>query len=119
MRYAAQRILLTIHAAVMTASVSVASDCNQPPSTPVINVNVPGHPFSIVSTPDGCWLFVSLTSDDPKSNGIGVLRRMGGTLTVERVYPVEARKGRDSMRPGPSGMVVTHDGELLIAANDY
>jgi ABC-type uncharacterized transport system substrate-binding protein/DNA-binding beta-propeller fold protein YncE len=95
-----------------------SSDCNQAAPKPLQTVDLPGHPFSIASTRDGCWLFVSLTSEDPKANGVAVLRRAGGNITLERVYPIEARKGRNPMRPGPSGMVMTHDGQLLIAAND-
>jgi len=94
------------------------SDCNQPASTALTTVPLPGHPFSIVSTSDGCWLFVSVTSDDPKANGVAVLRRAAGTISLEHVYPIEARKGRIALRPGPSGMVMTHDGKLLIAVND-
>jgi DNA-binding beta-propeller fold protein YncE len=93
-------------------------DCNQAAPTAVATVELPGHPFSIVSTHDGCWLFVSLTSVDPTSNGVALLRRSAGTITLERVYPIEGRKGRNPFRPGPSGMVMTHDGKLLIAAND-
>ena len=112
-----------VQAAVFViASVSVAEaskpDCNQPASAALTTVELPGHPFSIVSTHDGCWLFVSLTSDDPKSNGVAVLRRAAGMVTVERVYPIEGQKGRPPQRAGPSGMVMTHDGELLIAVND-
>ena len=65
-----------------------------------------------------CWLFASLTSEDPKSNGVAVLRRAAGQITLERVYPIAAEKGRPAQRPGPSGMVMTHDGKLLIVAND-
>lgn len=93
------------------------SDCNQPAPTPLTNVELPGHPLSVVSTRDGCWLFVSLTSDDPKSNGVAVLRRTAGTISLQRVYPIE-RRVRDPLYPGPAGMVMTHDGQLLIAANN-
>ena len=94
------------------------TECNAAAQSPLFTVTLPGHPFSIISTHDGCWLFVSLTSDDPKSNGVAVLRRTAGTISLQRVYPVEARKGRNPLRPGPSGMVTTHDGQLLVAAND-
>lgn len=95
-----------------------AANCNAAASNSLVNIPLPGHPFSIVPTGDGCLLFVSLTSDDPKSNGVAVLRRAAGTISLQRVYPIQARKGRNPLRPGPSGMVMTHDGQLLIAAND-
>jgi DNA-binding beta-propeller fold protein YncE len=127
MRPPREKILLAIiQASCMTAAASIAgaqprsstSDCNQATPTAIATVKLPGHPFSTVATRDGCCLFVSLTSEDPKANGVGVLRRTGGTITVKGMYPLEARRGRDAMRPGPSGMVMTHDGQLLIAAND-
>ena len=113
-------------AVIVVASASVAgeqppvsnADCNQPAPTALTTVPLPGHPFSIVSTQDGCWLFVSLTSVDPKSNGVAVLRRALGTIAMTRMFAIEGREGRPPLRPGPSGMVITHDGQLLIAAND-
>lgn len=38
-----------------------------------------------------------------------MLRRSAGKISVERVFPVEA---------GPTGVVMTHDGKLLIVADD-
>src|SRR5207302_5536237 len=63
-------------------------------------------------SPDGCWLFVSLTSSNPKSaNGVAVLSRGRGQIALKRVFPVEAE---------PTGMTVTHDGKLLVVADgDY
>ncbi|MDQ3917723.1 MAG: hypothetical protein M3348_04545, partial [Acidobacteriota bacterium] len=89
-----------------------SSRCNAAMSAPVSFVQLPGHPFSTVSTPDGCWLFVSLNSSNPKStNGVAVLGRAGGQITLKRVFQVEAE---------PTGMTITHDGKLLIAADgDY
>ncbi len=86
--------------------------CNAAMSEPVSFVQLPGHPFSTVSTPDGCWLFVSLTSSNPKSsNGVAVLSRAGGRIDLKRVVQVEAE---------PTGMIITHDGKLLVVADsDY
>jgi YVTN family beta-propeller protein len=88
------------------------SRCNAAMSEPVSYVQLPGHPFSTVSTPDGCWLFVSLNSSNPKSsNGVALLSRAGGQITLKRVVQVEAE---------PTGMTLTHDGKLLVAADgDY
>jgi DNA-binding beta-propeller fold protein YncE len=86
-----------------------ASQCNAPMAAPVSFVQLPGHPFSTISTPDGCWLFVSLTSSNPRSaNGVAVLSRRGGRINVDKVFPVEAE---------PTGMTLTHDGKLLIVAD--
>ena len=81
-------------------------------------IQLPGHPFSIVPTRDGRWLFISVSSTTPAANGVAVLKRTAGYFAVERVYPIPAVKNRPPQRPGPSGMVMTHDERLLIAAND-
>jgi DNA-binding beta-propeller fold protein YncE len=86
------------------------SQCNAPAAAPVSYVSLPGHPFSTISSKDGCWLFVSLTSASPKSaNGVALLNRSKGQITLKKVFPVEA---------GPTGMVLSHDGKLLIVADD-
>lgn len=115
-----KRFLLLLLSLVLCLPICAQDQqCNQPAPTPLTSIDLPGHPFSIASTRDGCWLFISLTSgDDPKSNGVAVLRRAFGAIIVKRVYPVKGRQNRPPLRPGPSGMVVTHDGQLLIAAND-
>ena len=78
-------------------------------SEPVSYVQLPGHPFGTVPSPDGCWLFVSLTSSNPKSaNGVAVLSRRGGKIAVKQVFPVEAE---------PTGMTLTRDGKLLVVAD--
>ena len=86
------------------------SQCNASPAKPISYVALPGHPFSTISSKDGCWLFVSLTSSNPKSaNGVALLSRKKGQITLKKVFPVEA---------GPTGMILTHDGKLLILADD-
>jgi DNA-binding beta-propeller fold protein YncE len=87
-----------------------AADCNSLASEPIRYVKLPGQPFSTISSPDGCWLFVSLSSSNPREiNGVAVLKRSGnGNIQLQRVVPVES---------GPTGMTITHDGKLLIAAD--
>lgn len=104
--------LLALFLAAATHAQASASGCNDVMSAPVSYVALPGHPFSTVSSPDGCWLFVSLTSSNPKSaNGVAVLSRRRGQINLKKVFPVEAE---------PTGMSITHDGKLLIVADgDY
>jgi len=97
----------------LTASARAqSSQCNAAMSAPVSYVRLPGHPFGTVSTPDGCWLFVSLISSDPRSaTGVALLSRARGQITLKKVFPVEAE---------PTGMTMTHDGKLLVVADgDY
>ena len=88
------------------------SDCNGPAAQPITTFDLPSHPFGVVPGPDGCHLFVSLISANPRSpNGVAVLDRVAGKLQLRRIA---------SFEDGPTGMVLTHDGQLLIAADgDY
>ena len=88
------------------------SDCNAPAAQAIATIDLPAHPFGIVPAPDGCHLFVSLISANPRSpNGVAVLDRVAGKLHLRRIASFES---------GPTGMVLTHDGQLLIAADgDY
>ena len=97
--------------ALCAAAQSRAADCNSPAKETLRYVNLPGHPFSTISSADGCWLFVSLSSSSPvEANGVAVLRRNGnGDIKLIRVVRVES---------SPSGMVLTHNGKMLIAADD-
>lgn len=86
------------------------SNCNGPAAQPITTIDLPAHPFGIVPTSDGCHLFVSLISANPRSpNGVAVLDRAAGKLKLRRIA---------SFEDGPTGMVLTHDGQLLIAADN-
>jgi DNA-binding beta-propeller fold protein YncE len=84
-----------------------ASGCNTPPPSPTSFVPVPGHPFGVVPTRDGCYLFVSVVSDARTANGIAVLGRSAGRLTLKHLYELGVT---------PLGMVLTHDGKVLVVA---
>ena len=87
-----------------------SSQCNMPGKDPVSYVTLPGHPFSTIPSKDGCWLFVSVSSANPRSaNGVAMLSRRAGQITLQKVFPVEA---------SPTGMVMSHDGKILIVADD-
>jgi DNA-binding beta-propeller fold protein YncE len=103
-------VILCSCVSAQTSRAASTSRCNAAPAQAVSFVSLPGHPFSTIPSNDGCWLFVTLTSSSPTSaNGVAMLRRTDGRITVEKVFPVEA---------APTGMVMTHDGKLLIVADD-
>src|SRR5258708_2087141 len=103
-------LLLTATTFAHNGETERASRCNAAPTDPISYVPLPGHPFSTISSKDGCWLFVSVTSSNPNSaNGVAMLSRMDGRIVLKKVFPIEA---------GPTGMVMTHDGKLLIVADD-
>ena len=108
---ASMRIIFLSSLALCAAARSKGGDCNALAKEAIRFVDLPGHPFSTIPSPDGCWLFVSLGSSSPlEVNGVAVLDRNGnGDIRVRRVVPVES---------SPTGMVMTHDGKLLIVADD-
>lgn len=84
--------------------------CNQAAPDAITFVDLPGHPFMPVTTRDGCWIFVSLMKmKDALQTGVAVLHRTNGSVSLIRVIPTDG---------GPAGMVLTHDGKLLIGAMD-
>ena len=108
MRVAGAAALALLCAAAAHAQQRRIAPCNAPMKEPVSFVPLPGRPFSTISSPDGCWLFVSVaSSEQPTANGVALLKRRGGAITLEKVFPVEAQ---------PAGMTLTHDGQLLVVA---
>jgi len=104
------KALATLAILWSTAAYAQKSDCNAPMSEPVAFVSMPGYPFTTVASADGCWLFTAVSSSSPKSpNGVAVFSRKGGKITLKRVVPVET---------GPAGIALTHDGKLMVAADD-
>jgi DNA-binding beta-propeller fold protein YncE len=101
--------ILVFSSSALGQAAQQSSQCNAPAAAPLSYVPLPGHPFSTISSRDGCWLFVSVTSSNPRSaTGVALLSRGKGQITLKKVFPVEA---------GPTGMVLTHDGNLLIVAD--
>jgi len=85
-----------------------AAACNQDFQPPSLHVSLPGSPFGVVPTRDGCWVFVSLAiSESADGPGIAVLKRDGASLSLERIVPVDGV---------PLGMTLTQDEQLLVVA---
>jgi DNA-binding beta-propeller fold protein YncE len=83
-----------------------AADCNRPAPQPITHIELPGNPFQAISTNDGCWIFVSVVGTKSEPGIIAVLKRDEGNVSIVRTVPVEGT---------PAGMVLTHDGNILIA----
>ena len=97
-------ILLNISVIAGTAAINAQaqpSACNAPLGSASVTIALPGNPFAVKPAADGCWVFASV------SEGIAVLKRQAGHIELVRVVPV---------KPAPAGIVLTHDGKLLIAA---
>ncbi|MBZ5603717.1 MAG: hypothetical protein LAO79_15560 [Acidobacteriia bacterium] len=72
-------------------------------------LDLPGHPFKLAITSDGEWVFASLLNEsNGGATGLAVVRRESGALKLVRTIP---------LKPAPTGIVLSHDGKLLIAAN--
>jgi DNA-binding beta-propeller fold protein YncE len=83
---------------VFTSNVSA----QKPPS---YDISLPGHPFNVVVSPDGQWIFVSL--NDGGQGKIAVLQNQGGKIQIVHTNLLSST---------PAGLVLTHDGDILIAA---
>jgi len=93
---------------LLTASASAQpSDCNQPASSAITQIEVPGHPFSAIPSADGCSIFVSMTARNGESK-IAVIARSGGVMSIVRTVAA----------PGQlRGLALNRDGNVLVAAN--
>jgi DNA-binding beta-propeller fold protein YncE len=75
-------------------------------------IMMPGSPFAVTTTPNGQWALVSVSQSVTSSavlgsNGIVVLERAAGTYRYVSFVPLQ---------DPPSGLVLNHDGTLLLAA---
>jgi YVTN family beta-propeller protein len=104
-------ILLAIPQLAFGQKSAESGACNQPTTEPVVDVTLPGHPFMALATPDGCFIFVSMQQGRPPlQSGVAVVRRTHGQVSLERVVPLG----------NGVGMVLSHDGKMLIVTNgDY
>jgi len=71
-------------------------------------IDLPGAPFGVVVSPDQQWVFVSLTGGGARQGpGIAVLRNDHGHVELVRTVAMDS---------SPTGIVLTHNGDMLIAA---
>lgn len=102
-------IIGSMRAALPPARASQQGTCNAPSKDPTLELEVPGSPFEPVITPDGCWIFVTLTDGGVQVPGrMAVVRRDSGAMRVVRVV---------ELKGNPTGAVLTHDGQVLIVAD--
>lgn len=86
-----------------------ATSCALSLTEPSTFVSLPSHPFQALPSADGCWLFAAQAAAAPGlPGGIAVLRNVEGSFRLDHVMPIAGN---------PTGMVLTHDGTLLIVAN--
>ncbi len=97
--------------------------CDRPLARPISYLRLPAHPFQAIPTSDGCWIFVALPAKGAPEPGarpkgkrhllapgrIALVHRTGGELKLVRTLAIEG---------SPWGMVLTHDGKLLVVADD-
>jgi DNA-binding beta-propeller fold protein YncE len=90
---------------LMPAARAQAPDCARPPVQPVMNIALPGHPFSAIPSRDGCAIFVSMTE---RPSHLLVLTRADGAVTVSHAIPAQGIL---------TGMRLSPDGKVLAATN--
>jgi DNA-binding beta-propeller fold protein YncE len=98
--------LFSLTTALTLAAQAQPNDCNTPAASPSVTISLPSAPFMVLPSRDGCFVFVSLTGN-AAARGIAVLKRMNGKVELARVVPLDS---------APTGITLTHDGKLLIAA---
>ena len=54
-----------------------------------ISISVPGQPFMALSSPDGCWLYVSLVTGE-NAGGVAVLQNRDGAFVPARTVKLKS-----------------------------
>jgi DNA-binding beta-propeller fold protein YncE len=108
-------VLAGILASAKAAQTPDTASCNQPAHDAVTWIDLPGQlPFQALPSTDGCWIFVSLATgngeagDNEPKGGVALIKRSAGHMELVRVIHVGGN---------PTGMVLTHDGQLLVVAD--
>lgn len=90
--------------------------CDGSSSVPASRITLPGRAFQTLSTPDACWIFVSMHPRlDSGGSGLAVLKRTGDRISVQRIVPGPPSLPRFGV-PGVFGLALTHDNRILIVA---
>ena len=91
-------------AALLAGSLHAQANCNDRLASPSLTVPLPGRPFAVAVTHDGCHVFVSLLNGS-NGPGVAVLTRKAGHVELASTVRLPATT---------TGMVLTHDEKLLI-----
>lgn len=78
--------------------------CNVRPHDAISYLSLPGRPFGISVTQDGCHVFVALMGNP---SGIALLRPADGKIKLDKVFPLKGKA---------TDIVLTHDQKMLIVA---
>src|SRR5262245_52972002 len=106
---AACAALAPAHPAAAAPPPSAHGRCAGSFADAIVFMPLHGYPFQALPSADGCWIYVSFLDPDSASlDGIAVLRRERDRVSLVRVVHTD---------PQPTGMVLTHDGALLVVAN--
>lgn len=89
----------------LCCSAAFARNCGGPPERPLDYIKLPAHPFSVIESPDGCWVYVTMSGGERPPHSIAVFERQGRKLARKRAIDV----------PGsPFDMAISHDGKVLV-----
>lgn len=87
---------------------AASADCETAAKDPITFVDVRENVFQALPTEDDCWVFASLAGRGRQQSSIAVLEHRDGSLKLRHTVPIAGN---------PTGMVLTHDGRLLIVAD--
>jgi DNA-binding beta-propeller fold protein YncE len=97
-------------ASMLGAIVALGGSPACPPPQAPYAVALPGRPFGIAELPSTEAAFVSVNPETPAQlPGIAVLLCRDGRFAFDHLVPLSSQ---------PTGVAITHDGELLVVADD-
>jgi DNA-binding beta-propeller fold protein YncE len=115
---ASKRTFITLVAALaaLTSSYPALAQSINPP---IQEISLPGSPFAVTTTPDGRYVFASLSGD---ANGIAIVRTQPGTnfpAFGKRKFATQGQPSASLVRilatgGGNWGLAVTPDGRYLL-----
>lgn len=97
-------VLLGLAGCLLHPAAAHAAACPAPPNGS--GVSVPGKPFGMAVSRDGCWMFVSMLTGRQRG-ALAVLHDAGGSYSVARIVTLAGQGTGDTL---------THDGRLLVVA---
>lgn len=101
-------LILGLHTCFSQTTEQPKSTCNATAHDAVSYVSLPGRPFGIAVTKDGCNVFVAIMGEGRRSSsGIALLRRTEGKTRLEKFFPLQGKA---------TEIVLTHDQKMLIVA---
>lgn len=90
---------------------ALAQTCSPPDRSATLEL--PGKPFSVVSTSDRCWLFVSMAMDKGQG-GVAVLHNEAGEFKLQRTYDFAGETYGEALAEDVDLLAVAAENGVLV-----